>query len=229
MILALSLAAWVLVTGKTEVLLEGVVMNVGDFVASFPGLTMDTMAFDQANEWMNLWTLFFWAWWVAWASFVGLFLARISRGRTIRQFVAGTMVIPFAYIVMWVSIFGNAALDRVRGGDEAFAEAAQNYDGRGFFMLVEQYPAAGVVIAVATFVGLLFYVTSADSGALVMANLCSEPAPRPGGRRGRGSGSSGRAVTGLLTDRRAGRRRHLRPAVRDGDHGAALRRRAWSW
>ncbi len=172
-ILAMSLAAWVLVTGKTEVLLEGVVMNVGDFVASFPGLTMNTMAFDQANEWMNLWTLFFWAWWVAWASFVGLFLARISRGRTVRQFVLGTMVIPFAYIVMWVSIFGNAALERVRGGDQAFAEAAQNYDGRGFFMLVEQYPAAGVVIAVATFVGLLFYVTSADSGALVMANLCS--------------------------------------------------------
>ena len=74
---------------------------------------------------------------------------------------------------MWVSIFGNAALDRVRGGDDAFAEAAQNYDGRGFFMLVEQYPAAGAVIAVATFVGLLFYVTSADSGALVMGNLCS--------------------------------------------------------
>ena len=172
-ILALSLAFWVLVTGKTEMLLEGVVMNVGDFVASFPGLTMDTMAFDQADEWMNLWTLFFWAWWVAWASFVGLFLARISRGRTIRQFVAGTMVIPFAYIVMWVSIFGNAALDRVRGGDEAFAEAAQNYDGRGFFMLVEQYPASGVVIAVGTFVGLLFYITSADSGALVMGNLCS--------------------------------------------------------
>lgn len=172
-LLALGLAGWVLVTGKTEMLLEGVVMNVGDFVASFPSLTLDTMAFDQANEWMNLWTLFFWAWWVAWASFVGLFLARISRGRTIRQFVAGTMVIPFAYIVMWVSIFGNAALDRVRGGDEAFAEAAQNYDGRGFFMLVEDYPLAGVVIAVGTFVGLLFYVTSADSGALVMGNLCS--------------------------------------------------------
>jgi choline/glycine/proline betaine transport protein len=172
-ILALALAFWVLITGKTEMLLEGVVMNVGDFVASFPGLTMDTMAFDQANEWMNLWTLFFWAWWVAWASFVGLFLARISRGRTIRQFVAGTMVIPFAYIVMWVSIFGNAALDRVRGGDEAFAEAAQNYDGRGFFMLVEEYPASGVVIALGTFVGLLFYITSADSGALVMGNLCS--------------------------------------------------------
>ncbi|UAL29644.1 choline BCCT transporter BetT [Nocardioides rotundus] len=173
-ILALGLAAWVLITGKTEMLLEGIVMNVGDFVAGFPGMTMDTMAFDGANEWMNLWTLFFWAWWVAWASFVGLFLARISRGRTIRQFVAGTMVIPFAYIVMWVSIFGNAALDRVRGGDADFAAAAQEYDGRGFFMLVQDYPAAGLVVLIATFVGLLFYVTSADSGALVMGNLCSQ-------------------------------------------------------
>jgi choline/glycine/proline betaine transport protein len=174
-ILALGLAAWILVTGKTEFLLEGIVMNVGDFVSMFPGLTMDTLAFSNANEWMNLWTLFFWAWWVAWASFVGLFLARISRGRTIRQFVFGTMVIPFAYIVMWVSIFGNAAIDRVRtGNDQEFAAAAQEYDGRGFFMLVEQYPAAGVVIALATFVGLLFYVTSADSGALVMGNLSSQ-------------------------------------------------------
>ena len=84
---------------------------------------METFAFDRHDEWMSLWTLFFWAWWIAWASFVGLFLARISRGRTIRQFVAGTMVIPFSYIVMWISIFGNAAIDRVRGGDAAFAEA----------------------------------------------------------------------------------------------------------
>ncbi|WP_299518766.1 choline BCCT transporter BetT [uncultured Serinicoccus sp.] len=173
-VLALGLAAWVLVTGRTQLLIEGVVMNVGDFVSRFPTMTMDTMAYDGANEWMNLWTLFFWAWWVAWASFVGLFLARISRGRTIRQFVAGTMVIPFAYIVMWVSIFGNAALTRVRGGDADFAAAAQEYDGRGFFMLLQDYPAAGLLVLLATAVGLLFYVTSADSGALVMGNLCSQ-------------------------------------------------------
>jgi choline/glycine/proline betaine transport protein len=172
-LLALGLAGWVLVTGKTELLLEAVVMNVGDFVAMFPGLTMETFAYDGANEWMSYWTLFFWAWWVAWASFVGLFLARISRGRTIREFVAGTLVIPFAYIVMWVSIFGNAALERVRGGDADFAATAQEFDGSGFFVLLEQYPASGFLIALATFVGLLFYVTSADSGALVMGNLCS--------------------------------------------------------
>ena len=83
---------------------------------------------------MSLWTLFFWAWWIAWASFVGLFLARISRGRTIRQFVAGTMIIPFTYIVMWISIFGNAALDRIRGGDAAFADAALRLTRSGFLL-----------------------------------------------------------------------------------------------
>ena len=172
-LLALALAGWVLLTGKTTFLLDAIVMNVGDFARTFPAKTMETFAFVDNDEWMSLWTLFFWAWWIAWASFVGMFLARISRGRTIRQFVAGTMIIPFSYIVMWISIFGNAAIDRVRGGDTEFAELAQDYDGPGFYSLLQDYPASGVVITVAFVVGLLFYVTSADSGALVMGNLSS--------------------------------------------------------
>ncbi|MBM6405171.1 choline BCCT transporter BetT [Phycicoccus sp. CSK15P-2] len=172
-VLALGLAAWVLVTGKTALLLNVTVANVGDFVRTFPAKTMETFPFVDNAEWMSYWTLFFWAWWVAWASFVGLFLARISRGRTIRQFVAGTLVIPFLYIVMWISIFGNAAIERIRDGDATFAETAQDFTGLGFYELLEGYPAGQVVIALAFFVGLLFYVTSADSGALVMANLTS--------------------------------------------------------
>lgn len=172
-LLALALAGWVLLTGKTTFLLDAIVMNVGDFARTFPAKTMETFAFVDNDEWMSLWTLFFWAWWIAWASFVGMFLARISRGRTIRQFVAGAMIIPFSYIVMWISIFGNAAIDRVRGGDTEFAELAQDYDGPGFYSLLQDYPASGVVITVAFVVGLLFYVTSADSGALVMGNLSS--------------------------------------------------------
>lgn len=172
-LLALGLAGWVLVTGNTSFILNAVVENVGDFIRSFPEKTLETFPFTDTATWMSTWTLFFWAWWVAWASFVGLFLARISRGRTIKQFVAGTMIIPFLYIVMWISIFGNAALERIRGGDTAFATAAQDFSGAGFYELLQGYPLAGPVIALATFVGLLFYVTSADSGALVMANLCS--------------------------------------------------------
>ena len=173
-LLALALAGWVLVTGRTSFLLNAVVMNVGDFIRSFPAKSMETFAFTDTQEWMELWTLFFWAWWVAWASFVGLFLARISRGRTIRQFVLGTMVIPFSYIVMWISIFGNAAIDKVRGGDDAFAEAAVDFTGVGFYDLLRDYPLADVVVFLAVVVGLLFYITSADSAALVMGNLCSE-------------------------------------------------------
>lgn len=172
-LLAIGLAAWILVTGKTMFLLNAIVMNVGDFITHFPGMTMNTFAYDQPTDWLSAWTLFFWAWWVAWASFVGMFLARISRGRTIRQFVVGTMVIPFSYIVMWVSIFGNSAIALIRGGDEQFGTMTVNHPELGFYTLLEHYPGALFIAGVATFVGLLFYVTSADSGALVMANLSS--------------------------------------------------------
>ena len=173
-LLAVFLAGFVLVTGQTAFLLRAVVMNVGDFVSLFPGMTMDTMAFDHPADWMAGWTLFFWAWWIAWASFVGMFLARISKGRTIGQFVLGTLTIPFSYIVMWISLFGNSAVQRIREGDVDFGELAVNSPEEGFFTLLQQYPAALFLVALATFVGLLFYVTSADSGALVMANLSSD-------------------------------------------------------
>lgn len=172
-LLAIALAGWVLVTGKTQFLLNAMVMNIGDFVSSFPSITAETFAYDQPQEWLSAWTLFFWAWWIAWASFVGLFLARISQGRTIRQFVTGTLIIPFSYIVMWVSIFGNSAIDRVRSGDAAFGQLTLDHPEQGFYTLLLDYPGAMFIVGVATFVGLLFYVTSADSGALVMANLCS--------------------------------------------------------
>jgi choline/glycine/proline betaine transport protein len=171
--LTLGLAGFVLVTGQTVFLLNAFVLNIGDYVSNFAGLTMQTFAFDRPTAWLNGWTLFFWAWWIAWASFVGLFLARISRGRTIRQFVAGTLIIPFLYILMWVSIFGNSAIDLVRSGNEQFGQTAMNTPEQGFYTLLQQYPAFPIIASIATFAGLLFYVTSADSGALVMGNLTS--------------------------------------------------------
>ncbi|MEQ3550049.1 choline BCCT transporter BetT [Pseudonocardia nematodicida] len=197
-IATLVLAAFILVTGQTSFLLNAMVTNLGDYLASFPSLTMETFAFEQPTEWLNSWTLFFWAWWIAWASFVGLFLARISRGRTIRQFVVGTMVIPFLYILIWVSIFGNAALASVRGGNDALATAAVEQPEQGFYLLLSEYPWFGFLAGLATLTGLLFYVTSADSGALVMASLTSYR------RTPRDDGSTANrifwaAATGLLT------------------------------
>ncbi|WP_235201247.1 BCCT family transporter [Microbacterium sp. CH12i] len=173
-VLAIALLIWITITGQTRRIMDGLVMNVGDFFAAFPSMLMDTFAWSRPDDWMQAWTLFFWAWWIAWAPFVGLFLARISRGRTLRQFIVGVLVIPFAFIAIFISVFGNSALELILGGDKAFAESAVNTPERAFFDLLQQYPAAPVVLGVALLTGLLFYVTSADSGALVLANLTSK-------------------------------------------------------
>lgn len=172
-LLCIALMLFVLIVGGTAYLFDGIIINIGDSLANFPGMALDTFAYDRPDEWLNGWTLFFWAWWIAWAPFVGLFLARISRGRTIRQFVTGVLVVPFAFILLWISIFGNSALALVRGGNAAFGEVAMNTPERAFYSLLEQYPGTPITAAIATFTGLLFYVTSADSGALVMANFTS--------------------------------------------------------
>ncbi len=174
-IMAILLAVYILVTGRTAHLLNALVLNLGDYARLFPDMTMQTFAFQDTGDWMGFWTLFFWAWWIAWAAFVGLFLARISRGRTIRQFVAGTMIIPFSYIVMWITIFGNAALDEIRGGNQEFTRIASEAvdPSDALWALLQEFPAFPIVATFAIIIGLLFYVTSADSGALVMANLSS--------------------------------------------------------
>lgn len=175
--LAVVLLLWVLVTGRTASLLNALVQNIGDFVARFPSMMLNTFSYSEgapdypAGDWMGDWTLFFWAWWIAWAPFVGLFLARISRGRTLRQFILGTLVIPFLFIALWVSVFGNAALGFFRDGDTDFLNEAVNTPESGFFLLLQQYPGATFSVALAVVTGLLFFVTSADSGSLVMANM----------------------------------------------------------
>lgn len=185
-LLSISLMLYVLFSDNTPFLLNSLVMNVGDYLSQLPGLSFDTMAYQDAEgatvygdpdttvtAWKGLWTMFFWAWWVAWAPFVGLFLARISRGRTIRQFLVGVLMIPFGFILLWVSIFGNSAIAKIRGGDAAFGDLAYADGAAGFYTFLDQYSGAGLLIAVATITGFLYYVTSADSGALVMGNFTS--------------------------------------------------------
>jgi len=172
--LALGLILFVLFMGKTDFLLNALVLNVGDYINRFMGMTLNTFAFDRPTEWMNSWTLFFWAWWVAWSPFVGLFLARISRGRTIREFVLGTLIIPFTFTLLWLSVFGNAALYEIIHGDAGFAQEVISHAERGFYSLLAQYPAFKLSASVATITGLLFYVTSADSGSLVLGNFTSK-------------------------------------------------------
>ena len=198
LVLAVVLLVWITVTGDTRRLLEGIVMNVGDFASRFPTMLMNTFAWIRPDDWSQVWTLFFWAWWAAWAPFVGHFLARISRGRTLRQFILCVLLIPFAFIAIFASIFGNSTLEVVTGGDEAFTNAAINVPEQAFFDLLQRYPGAPVLLAIALLTGLLFYVTSADSGALVLASLSSkiEGAKQDGGKVLRIFWS---VATGLLT------------------------------
>ncbi|WP_341856146.1 BCCT family transporter [Brachybacterium sp. GPGPB12] len=176
--LAIALMLWVLFSGQTHQPLNALVQNIGDFFSRFPGMMMNTFAYTDgaadypSDQWMADWTLFFWAWWIAWAPFVSLFLARISRGRTLREFVVGVSLIPFSFILLWVSIFGNAALSFAGDGD--FLDLAVNQPESGFFNLLEQYPGALFTVSLAVVTGLFFYVTSADSGSLVMANMTSK-------------------------------------------------------
>lgn len=180
-ILAILLLIYILVAGRSGFLLNALVQNTGDYVATFADRTLNTYAWETLSPetpgsdpggFVDGWTLFFWAWWVAWAPFVGLFLARISRGRTLRQFVFGVLVVPFSFILLWISIFGNSALEVARGNKD-FAETTVAAPEAGFYSLLEQYPGATLLIGIATITGLLFYVTSADSGALVMGNFTS--------------------------------------------------------
>ena len=172
-LLAIGLALWVLITGDAAFLIDALVGSIGDFFTRFPLLTLETYAYNRPDEWLNAWTLFFWAWWIAWAAFVGMFLARISRGRTIRQFVLGSLLLPFCYILMWVAIFGNHALDLVIRGNGEFRDLTLNQPEQGLYWMLEHLPGQKLLIALALFIGILFYVTSADSGALVMATLSS--------------------------------------------------------
>lgn len=177
-IAAILLMLYVLISGNTVQLLNALVKNVGDFFARFPGMLMETFAYETQGPivdegWLEWWTIFFWTWWMAWALFVGLFLARISRGRTLRQFVIGVLLVPFAFNALWISFFGNATVSQIIGGGLS-TEEAMDGEGAGFFALIAEYPGATFVIGVSVVVGMLFYVTSADSGALVLANFTSK-------------------------------------------------------
>ncbi|GAB2802612.1 choline BCCT transporter BetT [Halomonas shantousis] len=173
MLLALLLMLFVLFSGKTLFLLNAMVMNVGDYFSHFIDLSMNTYAFDPPVDWLNGWTLFFWAWWIAWGPFVGLFLARISRGRTIREFVAGTLLLPLAFMMAWMSIMGNSAIDMVMSGAAEFGEVAMNTPESSIYLFMENLPWTGLTTLVVTLLAIVFFVTSGDSGALVLSNFTS--------------------------------------------------------
>ncbi|MFD8349011.1 choline BCCT transporter BetT [Streptomyces coelicoflavus] len=171
---AAAMLLYILVTGDSAFLLNALVENIGRFVFTLPDRTLQTFAYQEGgSEWMAGWTLFFWAFWLAWGPFVGLFLARISRGRTLREFVIAAVTAPVLCDFLIVSIFGNSAMRQVLDGNTEFAQQAMDSPEKGWFALLEMFPGAGFLIGLGTLSGLLFYLTSANSGAMVMSNFSS--------------------------------------------------------
>jgi choline/glycine/proline betaine transport protein len=183
-----AMLLYILVTGQTSFLLNSIVENIGRFVATLPERTLQTMAYEPGGaDWMAGATLFFWAFWLAWGPFVGMFLARISRGRTLREFVLAAITAPVLCDLLVVTIFGNSALSVVledTAASRAFAQLAIDSPEQGWYALLEMFPGAAFLIGLATLSGLLFYLTSANSGALVMSNFSSTiPDPEQDGAK----------------------------------------------
>ncbi|MCK0538462.1 choline BCCT transporter BetT [Alcanivorax sp. CY1518] len=183
---AVAMMVYILVTGETAFLMNALVENIGRFIVTLPERTLQTFAYEpDGAEWMGGWTLFFWAFWLAWGPFVGVFLARISRGRTLREFVIAAITAPVLCDFIIVSLFGNSALFQVLQGNTTFAELAVESPERGWYALLEIFPGAMFLIGLATLSGLLFYLTSANSGAMVMSNFsASIPDPAHDGPKG---------------------------------------------
>ncbi|PQZ89593.1 choline transporter [Arthrobacter sp. MYb227] len=165
-----------LIVGPTEFLLRNFVQSIGTYLQNFFSLSFNVSAFTgEAGEvWQGMWTTFYWGWWISWAPFVGIFIARISRGRTVRQFVSGVILVPTVVTFLWFSVLGGTALyGQLQGtGKLIAADGSVNMEG-SLFAMVDQLPAGAALTVGAIIMIVIFFVTSADSGALVMGMLAT--------------------------------------------------------
>jgi choline/carnitine/betaine transport len=170
MVLALILALFVFVVGPTVFILNLLPTTVGNYFADMGAMAARTEASggDPMAEWLRSWTVFYWAWWISWTPFVGLFIARISRGRTIRQFVSGVLLVPSVVSLFWFAIFGGAGIAAQRdGADVAGAGTAEGQ----LFGVLEQYPLATVMTVLVMVLVAIFFVSGADAASIVMGSL----------------------------------------------------------
>ena len=177
-ILAVVLLVFVLVTGSTVFLLQAFVQNVGAYLGAVVERTLQTYAY-KPNEWLGSWTLFYWGWWIAWSPFVGMFIARISRGRTIREFVTGVLLVPVLFTFFWMTVFGNTAIEMDRSGAVALTDIVKDNMPVTLFEMLGHLPFGTIASGLATLLVIFFFVTSADSGALVIDMITSGAADNP--------------------------------------------------
>ncbi|WP_400996485.1 BCCT family transporter [Agromyces sp. GXQ0307] len=176
LVLAGILVLYLLVFGQTEFLLREFVQSIGTYIQNFIGLSFNVSAFQGAagEAWQASWTSFYWGWWISWAPFVGIFIARISRGRTVREFVAGVIIVPTLIGILWFSVLGGSALylELTDPGSLVGADGEVDIEGT-LFALLDYFPGSTVLTFGVILLITIFFVTSSDSGALVMGMLAT--------------------------------------------------------
>ncbi|WP_461179829.1 BCCT family transporter [Virgibacillus ainsalahensis] len=180
-VLAIALMAFVFILGSSVQMMESFTTTMGNYLQNLPSMTLGMNTFTGERDFLNAWTLFYWAWWIGWSPFVGTFIARVSRGRTIREFVLGVTAIPVIFSAFWFSVFGIAGLE-MNAAEGGIIHQLMNEVGNevALFAFLESQPMAAVVIGVAVLLITSFFVTSADSGTFVLGMLTTGGKLNPG-------------------------------------------------
>lgn len=177
-LVAVCFLVFVFLAGPSARLLDLFVQNIGIYIQGLPNLTFYTAA-RQDNPWMNVWTIFYWGWWIAWAPFVGTFIARISRGRTIREFVFGILFVPTMFTFFGFTVFGETAIHLIEQGHTEILDAVKTNLPISLFIFLEQLSFSSVTSVLAVLVIFTFFITSSDSGSYVIDMMTSGGALNP--------------------------------------------------
>jgi choline/carnitine/betaine transport len=177
MVLAVLLAAFVFVVGPTIFILNLLPTSLGSYLSDIAMMSARTGAEGaEVDTWLQSWTIFYWAWWISWTPFVGMFIARISRGRTIRQFVTGVLLVPSLVSLVWFCVFGGAAIKVQQDGVDLAGEGSIEAQ---LFSLLDQYPIAIIASVLVMVLVAIFFVSGADAASIVMGSLSERGTIKP--------------------------------------------------
>lgn len=168
MVLALLLLVFVVALGPTVLIFTSFAENIGDYAQTLMDRSLKLGVYGGDRDWIGTWTIFYWGWWISWSPFVGMFIARVSRGRTIREFILGVLFVPSLLSFIWLTSFGNAALAMIEGGATEIATTVGENMPVALFMFLEQLPGSTLMSGFAIILIITFFVTSSDSGSLVI-------------------------------------------------------------
>ena len=166
---------FLLVVGPTVYILKAFTQNIGFYIQNLPQLSfwVETFYGAEGSSWQNPWTIFYWGWWISWSPFVGMFIARISKGRTVREFILGVMLFPTLLSFLWMSSFGGSALWLQTTGVADIASAVTGDVSTALFVMLESFPLTKITSFIGVLLVTIFFVTSSDSGSLVVDHLTS--------------------------------------------------------